>query len=138
MPADRKPILAIDFDGVIHRYRRGWQDGRIYDPVTAGFFEWAIQADKLFTLVIHSSRAKDQMAEMRDWLGVQWENWLRKTDYDGEMPTFEITAVKPPAWLTIDDRCVRFDGHWNEAELRPELLQMYKPWNQRNGGGHNR
>jgi hypothetical protein len=25
--------IAFDFDGVIHKYRKGWQDGSVYDSL---------------------------------------------------------------------------------------------------------
>ena len=36
-----KPILCLDFDGVVHSYKSGWQGvDAIPDPPTEGFFEW--------------------------------------------------------------------------------------------------
>lgn len=35
--------VAVDFDGVIHTYRKGWHDGTIYDEPIPGAFD-ALQA----------------------------------------------------------------------------------------------
>ncbi len=42
---------------------------------------------------------------------------------------FEFSAVKPLAFLTIDDRGIQFDGDW--GKLNPEDLAGFKPWNVR-------
>jgi hypothetical protein len=41
--------IAIDFDGVIHQYSKGWQDGTIYDPPVPGAF------DAIRRLMAHNS-----------------------------------------------------------------------------------
>lgn len=114
-----KPILCLDFDGVVHRYSKGWQDGSIYDPPTDGFAQWAERAKELFKLVIYSSRSKelDSTNEMAVWMHMHGINsaW------------FEFAHEKPPAFLTIDDRCVRFMGDW--SALDPAMLRDFKPWN---------
>jgi hypothetical protein len=127
-----KPILYLDFDGCIHAYSRGWQDGSIYDPVVPGFFEWAIRAKERFHLVIYSSRSKELngVAEMKTWLGDQIRN-----EYENPTPIavddFDFAHEKPPAFLTIDDRALTFDGDW--AALTPERLLAFKPWNAKEG-----
>jgi len=129
-----KPILCIDFDGVIHDYREGWKDGSIYGEVTPGFFVWAAIAAQRFKLVIYSSRSKDaeQIEAMREWLRVQWDaagrpSWICSNDM---LSDFEFSSAKPPAFLTIDDRCVRFDGDWFADNLQVEALANYKTWSQ--------
>lgn len=124
-PESRKPKLCIDFDGVIHSYDRGWQDGVIYGTVVPGFFEWAAEAQGLFELVIYSSRSSTDAGRlaMGSWLAEQVRAW------GGEHLRFTMSAEKPPAFLTIDDRALTFKGDWAHPDLAPEALAAFKPWN---------
>lgn len=125
-----KPTLCIDFDGVIHDYREGWKDGSIYGEVTPGFFEWASHAKERFKLVIYSSRSKDaaQIEDMKRWLERMINSELSASGVTLE--DFEFSGVKPPAFLTIDDRCVPFRGSWLAPDLNPQALAAYKTWSQ--------
>ncbi len=120
----RKPILCIDFDGVIHNYSRGWQDGVIYDNMTLGFTKWAIEAKEIFHLVIYSSRSKtpEGIAAMKEWFANEWSD-VEEIGVDD----LEFASEKPPAFLTIDDRALTFEGSWEE--LDPSNLINFKPWN---------
>jgi hypothetical protein len=128
-----KPILCIDFDGVIHDYRHGWKNGEIYGDVTPGFFEWASEAKKYFALVVYSSRSKtiDGRTAMWSWFKHEWGSW-RHHGGGQEHPDpvsyqdFDFEHEKPPAFLTIDDRAVCFTGDW--SKLSPAQLMMFKPW----------
>ena len=123
-----KPILCIDFDGVIHSYERGWQGGEIYGDIVPGFFHWATHANQRFKLVIYSSRSttEEGIEAMRAWLD-------KKMNHDGAlyqhltMDDFEFAHEKPPAFLTIDDRAICFKGDW--SGLDPDDLRNFKPWN---------
>lgn len=130
---DFKPIICIDFDGVIHSYEKGWQDGVIYGTVVPGFFEWAERAAKQFKLVIYSSRSKTeegQMAMLR-WLIDQRRVWREEGGmHETNAPLgFEFADQKPAAWLTIDDLAIHFKGDWGAAELSPDAMRAFKPWN---------
>jgi hypothetical protein len=124
-----KRFFAWTFDGCVHAYRNGWQDGKIYDVIVPGFLEWASDAFKHFRLVIYSSRSRDPelRAAMMIWMENQIADWAlakHKVVNFG----FEYADEKPPAWLTIDDRAVRFDGSWMDQSLSPENLLAFKPW----------
>lgn len=137
-------ILCLDFDGVIHDYREGWKDGSVYGKVMPGFFPWALEARHHFKLVIYSSRSKtpEGVAAMKKWLMDQWLEWCITPegqhvevpliwDNAGNVSMFEFASEKPPAFLTIDDRAVCFDGDWAAPHFTPAKLREYRTWSQR-------
>lgn len=135
--SDWKPILCVDFDGTIHSYDRGWQNGLIYGQAVAGFFKWAIEAQKVFRLVVYSSRSKtpemrDAMAEaIKDWAAdaLRFGQIPADTDVSQLLSAFEYAAEKPPAFVTIDDRAITFRGDWTAPHLDPADLLAFRPWN---------
>jgi hypothetical protein len=136
---ENKPTLLLDFDGVIHAYSKGWEDGTIYDGPTEGFFEWAVEANKLFKLVVYSSRSNTEqgITDMKDWLQLHVIAWRhsqmeRNSGIATALLEFEFPDHKPPAWLTIDDRAITFTGRWHDDKLRPEALRRFVPWHDPN------
>ena len=128
-----RPIICVDFDGVIHSYERGWQDGTIYGTVTPGFFEWVKTIRPRYRIVIYSSRSKtaDGIAAMRDWLLKQRDEWVSVDPARDILDVFgiEFAHQKPAAWLTIDDRAICFKGDWSAPELTADAMHAFRPWN---------
>jgi hypothetical protein len=125
----RKPILCLDFDGVIHSYKSGWKGARnIPDPPVSGaltFMEDALMAG--WDVVIHSSRARylGGITAMRNWLrthaGNSWDTM------GVTLADVRFTRWKPSAVVTIDDRALTFTGTF------PALAEIkaFKPWNKK-------
>lgn len=130
-----KPTLCIDFDGVIHSYEKGWQNGVIYGEVVPGFFEWVERVRDRFKLVIYSSRSKDSdgVLAMALWLHEKRNAWIKAGGqrHPTEPLQIEFAHEKPAAWLTIDDRAVAFRGDWSAPDLSPEAMLAFKPWTAR-------
>jgi len=120
-----RPILLMDFDGVINSYSSGWKGIEVIpDPPVPGVFEWMADAMLHFDIAIYSSRSEDphgRRAMFEYILKHTSEEFVRQLD-------FPIT--KPRAFLTIDDRCIRFDGDWANPLLNPALLREYRSWYQ--------
>lgn len=90
-----KKTLAIDFDGVLHAYTKGWQDGSIYDGPTEGASEMMKHLQRAgFTLVVLTTRTDHDAVKL----------WLIKHD----IPFDDVTNIKVPAIAYIDDRAIRF------------------------------
>jgi hypothetical protein len=127
-----KPTICVDFDGVIHSYERGWQGGAIYGSVVPGFFEWAETMAPKATLVVYSSRSKDPelLTAMQFWLVEQRKSWRAAGGVSRDEPfSIEFAHEKPAAWITIDDRAIRFEGRWDAPELAPDAILAFRPWN---------
>ncbi len=133
MPTN-KPVLCLDFDGVVHQYTSAWtRADEIKDHIVPGFFEWAEGAGKHFRLVIYSSRSKDPKAieAMQLWLVNERYRWREAGGTGENIIKFEFASEKPAAFLTIDDRAITFHGDWRAPWLDPQQLLGFKPWNKR-------
>jgi hypothetical protein len=127
---NRKPIICLDFDGVIHSYTSGWKGPRnIPDPPVEGALDFMYHALVAgYRVVVHSSRARyfGGRWAMRRWLwhhaGDVWEVF----GGDG-LSQVEFWRTKPPAVLTIDDRAITFTGTF------PSLaeIEQFTPWNKK-------
>jgi len=134
-----KPILCLDFDGVLHSYTSGWKGaGIIPDEPTPGMVEFLDRAVDLFDVQIFSSRSSDPagIPAMREWLR---DCILAHFDCAFHTPpecarayaicdALKFPTTKPPAFLTIDDRALRFDGNW--SNFHPAKLKEFQPWNK--------
>lgn len=119
-----KPILCLDFDGVIHTYSTPWESETVIpDLPVPGAFDWIARAMAFFSVHIYSRRSisVDGRAAM--------QAWFRKHGGEGLLPDITFAHEKPAAFLQIDDRAICFMGDW--SQLDPELLRQFKPWNRR-------
>lgn len=97
----RRKRIALDFDGVLHKYSKKWHDGTIYDdPVDFAVPSIKTLADK-YDLIIFTCR--DQVDDIKQWVEVQ---------FGLDIP---VTCGKPHADMYIDDRGYHFDGNWYKA-----------------------
>ncbi len=114
LKTSEKPLLSLDFDGVLHNYSRGYHDGTIYDGPTPGALDFVLQAQERFLLVIHSARARTKTGKRAI------RAWLKQYGF----PDLPVTAEKPPAFLHLDDRAVTFTGTFPV----PEDLLDFRHW----------
>jgi hypothetical protein len=97
----RRRRLAIDFDGVLHAYSKGWQGGAIYDDPLPGAKAALDELAQRFDLVIFTARVDHEAVR----------TWLREKL---GLPYLEVTSVKPAAWAYVDDRGITFRS-WPEC-----------------------
>ena len=101
-----RKTVCLDFDGVIHSYRSGWQGpGVIPDPPIHRTKEAIARIRKRYRVVVHSARCADEA-------GLQAiENWLAKHEIEVD----EVCRFKPPAFVYVDDRAIHFGGDWDQT-----------------------
>ena len=127
-----KPILCLDFDGVIHSYTSGWKGADIVpDPPVEGAMRFIWDATERFRVLIFSSRSHQPggKSAMQAWLTEHFRaHWSAdRTTCDDKLAEIEWPNEKPPALVTIDDRAIQFDGTWPSLDD----IEAFKPWNKR-------
>lgn len=121
-----KPILSLDFDGVLHSYTSRWKGPAIVsDPPTEGAAEALQHYLTHFDVQIFSSRSHQDggIIAMRDWC----------LQHFGDAIASELgfPCYKPPALIGLDDRILTFQGTWPSVAT----LRAFRPWNKSSTGG---
>lgn len=126
-----KPILCLDFDGVIHSYENKWIAAHVIpDPPVEGAFRFIVRACEDFRVAIFSSRSNQPggIEAMKAWVN-EWvvHPVYGVADYPDLVTFIEWPIEKPPAFVTIDDRAITFTGVWPDIST----LLAFKPWNKK-------
>lgn len=126
-----KPILCLDFDGVLHSYVSGWKGAAcIPDPPVPGAMAFLVEAVESFQVAVFSSRADHKFG-----IQAMWE-WLQKQLTTHLQNSFSAAAIvkqidfpksKPPAFVTLDDRAITFAGTFPPIES----LKAFRPWTEK-------
>lgn len=121
--------IAIDFDGVIHEYSKGWHDGTCYDKPKEGAFETIRDLLPHHQVFILTTRPVDQVY---NWLvkhnavhffefGPVLPSDLKEGPFWNRRYTVGITNCKLAATVYLDDRAKLFAGRPYEwVALRKE------------------
>lgn len=131
-----KPILSLDFDGVIHSYTSGWTSAdHVADLPVPGAIDFLRRASEHFTVAVYSSRSHQSggLNAMQQWLAEHVHNVKNCSESKpGEM--IDVTwfsriiwaTSKPSAMISIDDRALTFTGAWPDMR---DLIE-FRPWNK--------
>jgi hypothetical protein len=107
-----KNNIAIDFDGVIHKFDKGFHDGTCYGEPIEGSLDSIKILSKKYRIIIFTAKAKPNRPLVNGKTGLELvREWLEK--HDVLKYVSEITSEKPRAFLYIDDNAYRFDNWEN-------------------------
>ena len=93
-----KKIILIDLDGVLNQYN-GNYDENFIPPIKDGAIEFLAELNKIADLYLFTSRNL-----------LLSSKWLIKNKIDKYFK--DVTNVKLPSFLYIDDRCLCFKGKY--------------------------
>ena len=105
--------VAIDFDGVIHTFDKGWHDGTCYGDPLPGSIEAIKKLSKQYNIIIFTAKVKPSRPLVNGKTGHELVmEWL---DKHGVLDCVdEITCEKPRAQIYIDDKAYHFTN-WKDA-----------------------
>ena len=105
--------MAIDFDGVIHNFDKGWYYGTCYGDPLPGSIEAIKKLSKQYNIIIFTAKVKPSRPLVNGKTGhelvTEWLNKYGILDYIDE-----ITCEKPRAQIYIDDKGYKFNT-WKQT-----------------------
>ena len=106
-----KKTILVDLDGVLNTYSGEFEEDYI-PPIRKGAACFIETLAQNFTVKIFTTRNKLLAAK-----------WLIDNNIDKFIE--DITNIKEPSWMIIDDRCIQFSGDY---EKTIETLKDFNVW----------
>jgi len=107
-----KKIILIDLDGVLNEYGKEKFDERYIPEIKEGAKEFVSELSKQFDLYLFTSR---NLLLSSKWL------------IDNNLDKFfkDVTNIKIPAFLYIDDRTICFNGDYKDTFENIQKFSVY-------------
>ncbi len=106
----KEKIVSIDFDGVLSTYN-GWKGKEIMGIPLPGAKKFIVNLiDSGYTPVVFTTRNPKLII-----------HWLSKFDF----PDIEVTNIKYPSVVYIDDRNVKFEGNFSQLVADLKAYKVY-------------
>lgn len=117
--------IAVDFDGVIHAYSKGWNDDTIYDkPMKDTFWGLEVLMAKI-PVFVFTARKPSQVArwiEQTSNHSIECTTRVPRTWYGARKPFWNtrglllVTNWKLAATVYIDDRAYHFNNWYKTVQ----------------------
>lgn len=106
-----RQVILIDLDGVLNTYRGDFLIDKFH-PIKAGAKEFLCKLVENYDLVLFTTRNLLKTAK-----------WLIENDIDKYF--VDITNIKIPATLYIDDRALNFNGNFNDTLIKIDNFKTH-------------
>lgn len=106
-----KKTILIDLDGVLNTYCGEYEESYI-PPIKEGAKEFLQKLSADYKVNIFTTRNL-----------LLTSKWLCENDLSEFID--DITNIKKPSYLIIDDRCINFDGNYNNLIVK---INKFKVW----------
>ncbi len=106
-----KKTILFDLDGVLNTYD-GKYDKNYIPPIKDGAYNLIKELSENFKIIIFTTRNS-----------LIASKWVIENGLDEYVEN--VTNVKEPAYLIIDDRCVNFNGNYEDLK---EKIEKFEVW----------
>ncbi|MBR1681237.1 hypothetical protein IJ707_05550 [bacterium] len=111
MKKEFKKIILIDLDGVLNTYEGNF-DKDFIPPIKEGAKEFLKNLSETFDIKIFTTRNK-----------ILASKWICENELEDYIK--DVTDHKDLCWLFIDDRCINFQGNYEDLTTQ---IQNFKAW----------
>ena len=106
-----KKTILIDLDGVLNEYKGNYDENCI-PKIRDGAYKFIKLLSQKFEVKIFTTRNTNVV-----------QKWIEKSNITEFISS--VTNIKEPAYLIIDDRCLKFDGDYTKTFNE---IENFKVW----------